>query len=292
MFPYTPRGLNHGYSLHRMASANPRWYSELLTVEDTKRQDGSPVIGQDRIQEERDEGKKEVVIQQEYYCNFSQSNEKQVFNMDSVLQCMSRQPESDDPNAACVVGVDCARFGDDASVIATRLGRDFKTIPLKIYPGRLDTAALASLIQEHWVKYQPDAMFVDVTGQGIGVSDELLRRRVPHIQINFQGRDMKSDVYANIRCGMMSRFSEWCDEPDSVLHSNDELRSEIAVAEYHDEPDPHGRVKIIKKSDMKALLEGQSPDILDACMLTFAQNVMRKDVRQIMQRHNRKAKMD
>lgn len=293
MFPYTPRGLNHGHSLYRMAERNKKWYSELLTIDDTKRGDGSPVISVEFVEQERDEGKKEVVIQQEYYCKFSESNEKQVFHMESVLEAMSRDVPHDDPGAATICGIDCARFGDDSSIIATRIGFDFKSIPLVILPGRIDTLNLAARIQQHWIKYKPDVMFVDTTGQGIGVSDELKRRRVPHIGINFQGKDDKKEVYANIRCGMMSRFAEWCTEPEASLYNSDDLRNEIAVTEYDEDPDPHGRLKIIKKSEIKLRLEGHSPDELDACMLTFARTVMRRDVKAIVNRNGRrKAIMD
>lgn len=293
MFPYTPRGLNHGHTLYRVAERSDKWYCELLTVEDTRRQDGSPVISLEFIEQERDEGAKEVTIQQEYYCKFSESNEKQVFHIDSVLEAMSRDAPHDDPGAACVVGIDCARFGDDDSVFATRIGKDFKTVPLVRIPGRIDTGNLAARIQQHYLKYKPDVMFLDATGQGAGVSDELRRRRVPHVPINFQGKDDKKEVFANIRCGMMTRFSQWCEEPDVALHSDDDLRNEMAVVEYDDDPDPHGRLKIIKKSEIKTKLEGHSPDKLDACMLTFARPVMRKDVQAIRNRGPApKAKMD
>ena len=70
VFIYTARGKNHGYSLYNMARKNDDWYCELLTVNDTKREDGSPVIGPEIIQAERDEGMAEEMIQQEYYCSF------------------------------------------------------------------------------------------------------------------------------------------------------------------------------------------------------------------------------
>ena len=286
IFPYTPRGLNHGWTLYNMAKANPKWFCELLTVDDTKDKDGNRIISEERIQEERAEGKSEVLIQQEYYCNFKQENEKNVFHLESVLEAMSREAPDDDPGAACIVGVDCARMGDDSSVIATRIGRDFTSIPLIEIKGRLDTQQLAYRIQMHVEKYQPDAVFVDVTGQGIGVYDELRRRGVASIPINFQGTDENKELNANIRCGMMRRFALWCEEPDVALHADEDLRMEMTVAEYHEDLDPHGRDKIISKVDMKKLLEGHSPDKLDACMLTFARAVMRKDVRAFRNRRN------
>jgi len=70
IFIYTARGKNHGYSLAKMAEDNPEWFYQLLTVDDTKREDGSPVIPPAVIAEERAEGMTEDMIQQEYYCSF------------------------------------------------------------------------------------------------------------------------------------------------------------------------------------------------------------------------------
>jgi hypothetical protein len=70
IFIYTSRGKNHGHSLYKMASRRDDWYCEMLTVDDTKREDGSPVIGPEIIQDERDEGMSEAMIQQEYFCSF------------------------------------------------------------------------------------------------------------------------------------------------------------------------------------------------------------------------------
>lgn len=69
-FNYTPRGNNHGKQLYEMAKENPNWYCSLLTVDDTRKDDGSPVITPEMIQGERDEGMAEELIQQEYYCSF------------------------------------------------------------------------------------------------------------------------------------------------------------------------------------------------------------------------------
>ncbi len=70
IFIYTARGKNHGYTMAEMARKNPKWHYSCLTVEDTAREDGSPVITQEAIQEDRDSGMSEDMIQQEYYCSF------------------------------------------------------------------------------------------------------------------------------------------------------------------------------------------------------------------------------
>lgn len=65
VFNYTPRGKNHGYDLYEMASRNPNWFVQKLTVDDTG------IISPEVIEEERQSGMSEEMIQQEYYCSFT-----------------------------------------------------------------------------------------------------------------------------------------------------------------------------------------------------------------------------
>jgi len=65
IFNYTPRGKNHGFDLYEMARMNPKWFVSKLSVDDTH------VLTIEDIQEERDSGMSEDMIQQEYYCSFT-----------------------------------------------------------------------------------------------------------------------------------------------------------------------------------------------------------------------------
>lgn len=71
LFISTPNGQNHFYQLLNHAKANPdRFYSSLLTIEDTK------TVSPQYIDDMRAEGSTpEDFIQQEYYCNFSRGAE-------------------------------------------------------------------------------------------------------------------------------------------------------------------------------------------------------------------------
>lgn len=64
VFNGTPRGKNHAYKLWQMAQSNPKWYVSKLTVDDTN------VLTKQDIQDERDSGMTEDMIQQEFYCSF------------------------------------------------------------------------------------------------------------------------------------------------------------------------------------------------------------------------------
>lgn len=63
-FIYTPRGRNHGYKLKELAKKNKRWFCETLRVDQTM------AVREEDIQEERDMGMPEELIQQEFYCSF------------------------------------------------------------------------------------------------------------------------------------------------------------------------------------------------------------------------------
>jgi phage terminase large subunit len=65
IFIYTPRGKNHGWSLYNMASANPEWFCERLTVEDTQ------AIPMAIVEEERKAGMEEALLKQEFYVDFT-----------------------------------------------------------------------------------------------------------------------------------------------------------------------------------------------------------------------------
>ena len=78
VFNFTPRGHNHAEGLYKMARSNPAWYCSLFTVDDTRKEDGTPVVSRAQIEAERErliaQGKSEAdadtLIQQEYYCSF------------------------------------------------------------------------------------------------------------------------------------------------------------------------------------------------------------------------------
>ena len=63
IFAYTPRGRNHGYKLLQMAEESDRWFSQVLTVDDTN------VVSDEIIESEKEEMPKEL-FEQEYYCSF------------------------------------------------------------------------------------------------------------------------------------------------------------------------------------------------------------------------------
>ncbi|WP_293620335.1 hypothetical protein [Salinisphaera sp.] len=70
IFAYTPRGRNHGYRLWQNVKDNPDWFCQALGINETAKLNGKPVITEDAIQEDRDSGMAEELIEQEYYVSF------------------------------------------------------------------------------------------------------------------------------------------------------------------------------------------------------------------------------
>jgi len=73
----TPFGHNHGYQLYNMAKSNPLWWCTKQTVKDTFAMGGT--ISKEMIQREREEGKSEETINQEYYCDFDSAVHGAIF---------------------------------------------------------------------------------------------------------------------------------------------------------------------------------------------------------------------
>ena len=71
IFNYTPRGKNHGYDLLEYAKSDPKWFWQVLTVDDTK------AISPEVLEQEKKEiiakNGDDAIYQQEYYCSFEAS---------------------------------------------------------------------------------------------------------------------------------------------------------------------------------------------------------------------------
>ncbi|KKN70248.1 hypothetical protein LCGC14_0432730 [marine sediment metagenome] len=69
-FISTPFGQNHFYQLYKKNINNPKWFSRILTVKDTFDHDGKPLISPQEIEEDRNSGMSDNMIDQEYNCSF------------------------------------------------------------------------------------------------------------------------------------------------------------------------------------------------------------------------------
>ncbi len=268
LFNGTPRGLNHFYRLARQAEANPNWFYQYLTRDDT----GIPTL--EAIEDDRRSGMPESLIQQEYYCKWTASGEDVYIPLDIV------QPAVDFPIdlalyswAPRIMGVDVAYAakGDEA-VIAKRQGR--KLYPLLTYRG-LDNGAFASRISQEIREFKPHVVFVDA-GRGEGVISHLARLGHEHIviPIDFGGRTY-DPLYMNKKAEMWGRARDWFLGQTPSIPDDEILIRQFTTPTF--ELNEKNQVVIEPKKHMKKRGE-TSTDRADAVILTFAEEIEVEDV--------------
>lgn len=203
---------------------------------------------------------------------FPQASSMQYIPRDLVDNAMARPVEvSTIQGRTAAVGVDVARFGDDQSVIRTRIGRDAATWPPLRFR-QLDTMQLAARVGEHIRTLRQAGLhvvtFVDGGGVGGGVVDRL--RQVGHdvVDVQFGAKADDPKAYLNKRSEMWGRMKAWLDY--GSLAKDELLATDLTSVEYSFTP--ADQVQLERKEQMKK--RGlSSPDDGDALALTFAQPV-------------------
>lgn len=189
--------------------------------------------------------------------------------------CRRVYTERDLIGMARVLGVDVARQGDDSSVIARRRG-------LQLYPFRkfrnLSGNEGASITNRMWNEFGADACFVDGTG-GFGYSwiDQLANLGRTALPIGFSEEARDPVRYYNRRAEMALEGVQWIREGGALPPEDSpgmrEFIQGMSRTTYLFKGD---RLILEPKEDVKAKMNGVSPDEMDAFILTFAEPVQAK----------------
>lgn len=201
----------------------------------------------------------------------------QFMSSEDVGESMKREVAADHA-AALVIGVDVARFGDDESVIWPRIGNDARSFPPERYRG-LDTvqtaARVIAMIQRFQaLGYREATVFVDGTGVGGGVVDQLKAQGYHVIEVGFGNRPIDANMYRFKSDEMWGRLRDAI-RMGLCLPSRDgqlgnDLFEQLTQREYG--LTLKGQIHLETKADMKA--RGvPSPDLGDAVALTYARDV-------------------
>lgn len=203
---------------------------------------------------------------------FPRAGTTQFIPRDLVEIAMGREAQTErHPGRTAAVGVDVARFGDDSSVIFTRVGRDGASIPPKRFRG-LDTMQMAHRVAEHVQELRQLGLrcvvFVDGGGVGGGVVDRLRQLNVDVIEVQFGSKPDNPRKWANKRAEMWGKVKDWLSI--GVLSKDETLATDLTSVEYGFRPDD--TILLESKESMKK--RGlASPDDGDALALTFAHPV-------------------
>ena len=164
IFNFTPRGKNHAWELLQKAKDNPKWYVQILTVDDTH------VLTQEALDEEK-RNNPEAIIQQEYFCSF----------LEGAGQFFRRIRENTyDKNEAQTeigdfqIGVDLAKY-QDFTVITP-----FNLNTFKVYNqdrfNQIDWNLQKARIEATSLRYKNARIKIDATGVGDPIVEDLKSR--------------------------------------------------------------------------------------------------------------------
>jgi hypothetical protein len=171
------------------------------------------------------------------------------------------------PSDALILGCDVASgHGEDSSVIYIRKGLDGRTYPPRKFPN-LDPLQFAYKIAGVASELNADATFVDAGGVGEGTVAKLRELGLQVHAVYFAGKPINPDGItrcANQRSAMWCAMAQWLKA--GAIPNDPELKAQLVGPEYSENAQG---IVLERKEDMKA--RGlASPDIADACALTFA----------------------
>lgn len=265
VFPFTPRGRNHGFDLYQSALANPDWFCQVLTATDTQ------AITAQAIDTERRAGMSESMIQQEFYCSFISSTEDIVIPYELIAAALDRDLRFD--KSPKIAGLDVARFGNDRTALVVRQAGRIEYVECW---SQADVVETAGRVLDRYRAKLFDAVAVDSIGIGAGVGDLLKSNGIPVglVQVSEKAKD--EERFDSQRDELWWKLREWFEEGACCIAKNmmPALRQGIVkdIQDVHYKYGGSGKIKVEGKDDMKKRL-GYSPDIGDALCLTFTHRI-------------------
>jgi hypothetical protein len=247
---------NTGYFYECFNSKRDFWQTRVVdarTVEGTDKQVYERII--------QEYGSDSSQAHVEVYGMFPSEGDDQFISSDIVDAAMKR-PRYKDQSAPIIIGVDPARFGADATVIAVRQGRDI----VKIMRHRGDdTMMVVGHVIEAIEEFKPALVVIDEGGLGAGIVDRLKEQRYKIKGINFGNKAKNPIMYGNMRAQMWGDMRDWL--KTASIPSDRFLKTDLISPMM--KPDSRGTIFLESKKEMKA--RGlASPDAADAICVTFA----------------------
>lgn len=266
LFIGTPKGINLFSTLYFQAvreqgKGSGDWLAMSFPCDKT---DALPEKEIARLREELSDNK----FRQEMMCDFTASSEDTLISLDEVTAALERLPNMEiADNYPLVLGVDIARFGEDATVFFPRRGlAAYEPVILNKHSNTDVAHRLLAFIGEH----KPAFVNID-QGQGTGVIDmvrDLATGRTVVTEVPFGSRAIKDRKYVNRRAEMWDSIRLWLKEGGCLPgHLDKLLKSELTAPRY--DFDAAGKIRLEAKDEIRKRL-GHSTDIGDALALTFA----------------------
>ena len=193
-----------------------------------------------------------------------------LISADEVETAMRRywRPDQIGEDVPRIIGVDVARYGDDASCLSYRQG--IQMFPAKRFRD-LNSTQGAGIVAREWDAWRADAVFVDDTGGfGAGWIDRLHYLGRSPIGVGFATKAHKPERYFNKRAEMAFDLITWI-KAGGALPQSPQLKNALVQTTYTFAKNS-GAMILEPKEAIKDRL-GYSPDEFDSAILTFAEPV-------------------
>lgn len=191
---------------------------------------------------------------------FSVSSNLSFFDYDRISDAVESDIK-DNINMPLILGIDPSRSRDSTGLVFRR-GRNIVEI-IKLPPSG-DVVYLSKKLYYIIADRRPTHIFCDIGGMGVAPYDYLTHMGVKGlIGVNFGERAQRHEMFANRRAEMYFRCKDWLGKPPCSMPNNEELINQMLTTESMNRPD---RLQLVSKTKMST-----SPDILDALILTFAE---------------------
>lgn len=199
---------------------------------------------------------------------FPQAEDDTLIPAELVDSAMQRDVPLDD-KAPTIWGLDCARYGNDASCLVKRTGYVVTEMPRRWR--NTSTMELAGAVKAEFdfqTGNQPKLIVIDSIGIGAGVVDRLHEQGLPVLGINVGEQSSTKERFMRLRDELMWKTREWLATRRVRLPRDDQLRDDLCGPKYAHTSD--GKLQVESKEKMRS--RGlPSPDSADALMLTLAE---------------------
>lgn len=212
------------------------------------------------------------LFKQEYPATPDEAFQKGSMNsLLSRLSVMRARKSTVATEGQLIIGVDAAGDGENSDRTAIVRRRTRRIFGLETY-NKLNTMQIAGRIHNIIKQEKPSRVFIDVGGLGVGIVDRLLELEGTAgivIPVNFGESANDPVVYVNRKAEMAWSLKEWIEDPGGANIPDDNDFQADLLATPPDDPDSNQRKRLKSKKWVKKEY-GKSPDIFDACCLTFA----------------------
>lgn len=197
IFNCTPRGMNHAFELLMQAKEDEKWFTQVLTVEDTG------LLSQEQLKEAlKDDCKGDYqLFMQEYYCKFI-AGENAVFR--NWRQCIEGERSVPVYNHQYVCGIDLARtFDKTVIIVADRHSNHVVHYEvLSNMPWALQKNKIVSIIRA----YNMAQTVIDATGIGDAFVEQLYSESLPVQAFKISGNAIKKGLIEKLQMFLENKY--------------------------------------------------------------------------------------